>query len=106
MRRLGLGTDESNRRTQLALEALWTFAGQLFVNTPESQVLVEAGSVPERGGLKQEWEQIFIPYLQDSGLHIPEEQLISSPRSDHTEHLTDLLTEMQEVARLNPLALW
>jgi ring-1,2-phenylacetyl-CoA epoxidase subunit PaaC len=32
VRRLGLGTDESNRRTQLALEALWPFAGQLFVH--------------------------------------------------------------------------
>jgi ring-1,2-phenylacetyl-CoA epoxidase subunit PaaC len=106
VRRLGLGTDESNRRTQLALEALWPFSGQLFANTPESQVLVEAGLVPERGRLKLEWEQIVIPYLQDSGLDIPEETPISSPRSDHTEHLTVLLAEMQEVARLNPLAQW
>jgi ring-1,2-phenylacetyl-CoA epoxidase subunit PaaC len=106
VRRLGLGTDESNRRTQLALEALWPFAGQLFVHTPESQVLVNAGLVPERGILKQEWEQIVIPYLQDSGLNIPSETPISSPRSEHTEHLTFLLTEMQEIARLNPLAQW
>lgn len=106
MRRLGLGTDESNRRTQLALEALWPFAGQLFGNNQESQVLVDAGLVPERQRLKQDWEQIVIPYLQDSGLEIPVEPPVSSPRSDHTEHLAGLLTEMQEVARLNPLAQW
>ncbi len=106
MKRLGLGTDDSNRRTQLALEALWPFVGQLFASTHESQVLVNAALIPDRERLKQEWEEIVIPYLQDSGLRVPEERPISSSRSDHTEHLTDLLTEMQEIARLNPLAQW
>lgn len=106
MRRLGLGTDESNKRTQLALEALWPFAGQLFVDTPASQALSDTGLLPGRGGLKMEWEELVIPFLQESGLLIPSDRPLNSPRSNHTEHLTELLIEMQEVARLNPLVRW
>ncbi len=46
LKRLGLGTDESHRRTQQALDAVWPYAQQLFVPLPGDAVLMEAGIVP------------------------------------------------------------
>jgi ring-1,2-phenylacetyl-CoA epoxidase subunit PaaC len=106
MRRLGLGTVESNRRTQLALEALWPFTSQLFSYSPEIDVLLGAGQISSRERLKQEWEAIVLPYLHDAGLQIPEVEPIEALRNEHTEHLSDLLMEMQEIAREDPTAQW
>ncbi|NKQ34685.1 MAG: phenylacetate-CoA oxygenase subunit PaaC [Chloroflexi bacterium] len=107
MKRLGLGTAESNRRTQAALDYLWRYALQLFVPLPDEAVLVDAGIVPDTAVLLQEWRSKIIPFLQDTGLTIPDNDTPKlTDRSQHTEHLVDLLGEMQMVARLDPQAEW
>jgi ring-1,2-phenylacetyl-CoA epoxidase subunit PaaC len=46
VRRLGLGTDESHRRMQAALEGLWAYALQLCGPLPGDAEWAEAGLIP------------------------------------------------------------
>jgi len=106
IKRLGLGTEESNMRTQKALNELWSFAGQLFIDSPSIQMLADSGVAPRSEILRQEWEEIVVPFLQDSGFLIPSAEPVDAIRGDHTGNLTSLLAEMQEVARTDPSAKW
>ena len=107
VKRLGLGTEESNGRLQRALDELWPYAQQLFVPLPDEQLLVESGMVTEAIGLHQTWLQTTTEHLTQSGLTLPtESQPVSQNRTEHTPHLTSLLAEMQMVARLDPAAMW
>jgi ring-1,2-phenylacetyl-CoA epoxidase subunit PaaC len=108
LKRLGLGTEESHTRTQAALDMLWPYAQQLFVQLPGDAVLVAAGIIPDAGPLRREWEERVRPFLSECGLVITEEALPRRdiPRAEHTEHLMALLSEMQSVARLDPEAEW
>lgn len=104
--RLGLGTAESNRRMQAALDTLWPYAGQLFVESADADLLIDAGVFPDMAAVQAHWEQIVIPHLQASGLTLPDTTPIAVPRSTHTPHLDALLVDMQLVARSDPEATW
>jgi ring-1,2-phenylacetyl-CoA epoxidase subunit PaaC len=106
VKRLGLGTEESNRRMQEALAELWSFAQQLFLPLPNEMILVEAQVVPDLRMLHEEWLERIRPFLTAANLTIPENHTPPASRSDHTSHLTNLLTKMQKVARLSPEAIW
>ena len=101
MKRLGLGTEESHRRTQTALDELWAFALQLFVPLPDEALLVADGIVPSADEVQAAWEETVTPFLRHAGLIVPRTRHpIALSREQHTEHLAALLAEMQEVARL------
>ena len=105
--RLGLGTEESNRRMQNALNALWVYAQQLFVPLPDEAVLVEAKMFPDLAEVKDAWLEHVTPHLQASDLTLPTSHAPqATSRSEHTEHLTDLLADLQQVARLEPQGTW
>lgn len=105
--RLGLGTQESSRRMQNALDALWTYAQEMFVPLPGEGSLVEAGLVPSSGELNAEWSDSVLEVLGNSGLVVPPEpERILRSRDQHSEHLMDLLSEMQHVARAYPGVSW
>ena len=107
IRRLGLGTDESNRRTQDALDRLWPLANQLFMPTPNDDALIAARYLPPTSELGPEWEELVIPFLGDAGLNIPEGlDPVPTGRMQHTPHLAQLLSELQQVARLDAEAIW
>lgn len=105
--RLGLGTIESQNRMQTALETLLPYAHQLFQPLPDEAALVKARVVPLLSDVRQDWAGIVFPHLEVSGLRIP--QTLEAParsRHEHTPYLTDLLAEMQMVARADPQAEW
>lgn len=107
MKRLGLGTDESNRRMQNALNMLWPYVQQLFVLLPDEMALVSAEIVPDPVELHEAWQGIVHPFLVEIGLKRPFDTTPpTTQRRDHTPHLTTLLTEMQSVARMEPNAEW
>jgi ring-1,2-phenylacetyl-CoA epoxidase subunit PaaC len=107
VKRLGLGTEESNLRVHRALEALWPSAQQLFKSLPNEALLVDQGIVEDPATFHQRWQETVKPFLTDAGLGFPvEDALFVADRTDHTEHLTALLGEMQMVARLDPAAEW
>ncbi len=104
--RLGLGTVESNGRMQNALDELWPYTDQLFVPMPQETHLIEAGYFPNVAELKNNWEAIVKPHLEESDLIIPDVEPFTAPRNEHTAHLNDLLADMQQVARWDPQAEW
>ena len=108
LRRLGLGTEESHARTQAALDVLWPYARQLFVPLPGDEALVAAGIISDAALLQREWEARVRPFLAEYNLAVPDEAPARRdiPRTEHTEHLMALLSEMQTVARMDPEAAW
>ncbi|WP_027460177.1 1,2-phenylacetyl-CoA epoxidase subunit PaaC [Deinococcus murrayi] len=104
--RLALGTEESRRRTQAALDELWPYAAQLFQPLPGEEGLVAAHLVPDLGQLRGVWEGFVRSHLAGKcGLSVPEALPAAGPgRDTHTEHLAPLLAEMQSVARAVPNA--
>ena len=107
IRRLGWGTDESNQRMQGSLNYLWPYAYQLFLQTPKEELLVNAGYIPSSDQMKDEWERLVVPFLEQSNLQVPKDlKLVTCLRNEHTVHLHDLVADMQEVARINSQAQW
>jgi ring-1,2-phenylacetyl-CoA epoxidase subunit PaaC len=105
--RLGLGTDESQRRMQTALNALWPYTGQLFQPWPEkSPSQLWDQRLPEVRKLSAAWSGLVRPVLRQAGLTVPSDPPRVLNRAEHTGHLAVLLGEMQEVARLQPEASW
>ncbi len=105
--RLGLGTEESNRRMQDALNVLWPYQAQLFTPAAEDQALIEAGYFPNVNLLEAQWRNIVRPHLDAAELTIPDDSpLVEVDRSQHSEHLTALLADMQKVARWEPEGDW
>jgi ring-1,2-phenylacetyl-CoA epoxidase subunit PaaC len=107
VRRLGLGTEESNQRMQAALEALFPYAMQLFQPQDGQADLIGQGYIPSGQATLAGWEGQVRHHLEDSGLRMPEAAVSpATSRAEHTEHLADLLSEMQVVARSDQEAAW
>lgn len=106
VKRLGLGTEESHRRMQRALETLWPVSQQQFASLPHEELLVSEGIVPPPDDLRRQWLDLVQSHLSGSGLIVPELGSAPPPRTQHTVHLTSLLAEMQMVPRLFPESDW
>lgn len=106
VRRLGLGTQESNRRMQRALDALLPLARQLFDPLSGDALLISAGVIPDPVDVQEEWRRMLLPLLVEIGLRVPVAPEPALSREDHTRHLTELLADMQQVARADPHAEW
>ena len=101
VKRLGLGTEESHARLQTALDTLWPYALQLFVPLTTEPALVSEGLVPDSIALQGQWEALVLPVLHEAELTVlVARQPAALDRTQHTDHLPALLTEMQAVARL------
>jgi ring-1,2-phenylacetyl-CoA epoxidase subunit PaaC len=99
VRRLGLGTEESNQRMQKALVELYPYALQSFTTSDQG--------IPEGEILQQNWDAEIRPVLAESNLEPPEDE--NSPvqsRELHTSYLFELVEEMQVVARADIEAQW
>ena len=107
VRRLGLGTEQSNRKMQSALAQLYPHALQLFAESAGEPALAQAGLVPQPERLLASWGSQVSEDLIASELQIPEGNLsIPAGRGEHTPHLELLVAEMQQVARLEAGAAW
>jgi ring-1,2-phenylacetyl-CoA epoxidase subunit PaaC len=97
--RLALGTEESHRRAQEALDLLFPYARQLFRPLEGEEALVEAGFVPDLEALEGPYLEEVGSFLKGVGLKVPEGGYVPKSRREHTEYLWSLLAEMQSVAR-------
>jgi ring-1,2-phenylacetyl-CoA epoxidase subunit PaaC len=100
--RLGLGTEESHRRMQAALDALWPYAQQLFVPLEGDKLLVQEGVLPDLSALEASWQHAVTRVLAATSLSLPDRAPLTASRREHSEHLSPLLDELQAVARLEP----
>ncbi len=111
VRRLGLGTDESHRRMQTALNELMRYYEQLFSPSLADTLLFQANMVPFQTELMVHTLELIVPFLVEANLIPPRGSNFVGPndviyRHEHTEHLNDLLSNLQQVARLDPMAKW
>lgn len=106
--RLGDGTDESHRRAQDAVTALWPYSGELFMQRAEEAQLVAEGITADVSLLEATWKAQVANVLQRATLSAPEGAWMQrgGREGKHTEHLGHMLAEMQIVARSHPGAKW
>ncbi|MCD9143821.1 1,2-phenylacetyl-CoA epoxidase subunit PaaC [Streptomyces albireticuli] len=102
--RLGDGTEESHRRTQTALDALWRYTGELFEPVEGLEVDVTA--------LRDGWLTLITKTVRQATLELP-----TGPQAGawtagagrqglHTEPFGRMLAEMQHLHRSHPGASW
>ena len=106
--RLGDGTEESQRRMQTALDALWRFTHEMFVATPAEQEAAARGIVPDPASLAAGWSSRVDEVLKEATLKRPADVAYAwhGKRGQHSEHLSRLLAEMQFMQRTYPGAQW
>jgi ring-1,2-phenylacetyl-CoA epoxidase subunit PaaC len=92
--RLGDGTDESHRRTQDALDAVWPYTHELFEGDAST--------------LREQWVAHIDKVLAEATLIRPADGWAPSGgrRGVHTEALSRLLADMQVLHRAHPGATW
>ena len=106
--RLGDGTEESHRRVQDAVDALWPYTGELFMQPSDEADLAGARITTDVSLLEAPWRAQVDDVLRRATLRAPESVWMQRGGRDgrHTEHLGHLLAEMQIVARSHPGATW
>jgi ring-1,2-phenylacetyl-CoA epoxidase subunit PaaC len=106
--RLGDGTDESHRRMQAALDALWPYVGEMFMADEKDEAVAAAGIAPNPASLRAAWEKTVRDVLAEATLTIPESKFAhkGGKRGIHTEHLGYILADMQFLQRAYPGASW
>ncbi len=108
MIRFGDGTEESHQRAQTALDALWTFTGDLFVQDDVDAILMKAGIVPDMAPIKTAFDKTVETVLAEATLLRPADGYMATGgrQGKHSEHLGYMLAEMQYLQRAHPGATW
>ena len=106
--RLGDGTDDSHRRAQGALDALWPYTHELFETDPVEAAVARHGIGVESASLRQGWLGNVGAVIAEATLRLPADTAFRSTGKLglHSEHLDYLLTEMQSLHRQHPGATW
>ncbi|MGC5221572.1 1,2-phenylacetyl-CoA epoxidase subunit PaaC [Micromonospora sp. DT81.3] len=106
MRRLALGTEESRRRTIVALGDLWPYLGELFVDD-EAALALPGIAVPP-SSLRDDVEAELTGILSACELEAPRVPFSSGGGREGrpSSYLGFLLAEMQVLARQHPGATW
>jgi ring-1,2-phenylacetyl-CoA epoxidase subunit PaaC len=106
--RLGDGTEESHRRVQQSLDALWRFTQEFFAADEVDEAMAREGIAPTLAELAPRWSARVDEVLREATLKRPADVRYSwhGKRGDHTEHLGYLLAEMQFLHRTYPGATW
>ncbi|MFZ2032780.1 MAG: 1,2-phenylacetyl-CoA epoxidase subunit PaaC [Candidatus Dormiibacterota bacterium] len=106
--RLGDGTDESHRRMETALAALWPYTDELFESDAVAREANALGIGPDPASLRPEWEAYVRRVLGDATLGAPESTWTPSGGrlGLHTESFGYMLAEMQHLHRSFPGVTW
>jgi ring-1,2-phenylacetyl-CoA epoxidase subunit PaaC len=106
--RLGDGTEDSHRRTQDAVDALWRFTGELFAADDVDRAMAAAGVGIDPATLRPEWDATIDAVLAEATLSRPDDpyERHGGRGGFHTDHLGHLLPEMQWMHRTYPGLEW
>lgn len=109
--RLGAGTAESHGRMLAALNAVKPFLTELFIPADYEAETAKAGTGADVASLQMPWQQkvqeIFTQAALQQTLPLPAGPATAPGKNgQHTQHLTQLLAEMQYLQRTNPGAEW
>lgn len=106
--RLGDGTEESHARSEVALSAVWPYAGEMFRSEPDLDDLVAAGVAVDPARLHAPWLAYIEAVLSEATLAVPETSFApgGGRRGLHTEGFGYLLAELQHLHRSHAGARW
>ena len=107
--RLGDGTAESHRRAQAGVDAVWPLLADLFTATDVETRLTAAGVAVDPATTREEVRAVLDQVLTTATLQHPgwPADLPPSGRlGRHGPELTELLDELQGLARQHPEATW
>ncbi len=104
MMRLGIGTEESNSRLQVAINHLWKYIQEIFLfDDIDNEFLENTESI------KTEWFASVEKLLAEANISIPETKhydIRDYRKGFHSEHLGRILATMQYIPRSYPDAKW
>ena len=108
VRRLGDGTEVSKSKTQSALNELWVFTADLFVETSSDLAMVEAGVGVDLSRLKDAYYERINTVILESTLDVPNVVYFQKggKKGVHSEYMGYILTEMQYMQRTYPNMNW
>jgi ring-1,2-phenylacetyl-CoA epoxidase subunit PaaC len=107
--RLGDGTDESHRRAQDGVDAVWPLLAELFTPTEVELRLTAAGVAVDPATTREEVHAVLSQVLERATLRAPAWPADTPPRGRegrHSPELPALLAELQGLAREHPAATW
>jgi ring-1,2-phenylacetyl-CoA epoxidase subunit PaaC len=106
--RLGGGTEESARRLQAAVDALWPYMPEMFEADAIDAHAAQAGLGPAWADLRTEWMADVAPVLAEAGVVAPAVRAFRSTGKHgvHSEHMGYILAEMQHLHRAHPGGVW
>ncbi|MDQ1743660.1 MAG: ring,2-phenylacetyl-CoA epoxidase subunit PaaC [Pseudonocardiales bacterium] len=106
--RLGDGTELSHDRTQAALDAVWPYSHELFVDDELVRRMADSGVGPLPSVLRPAWLGAVQDVLTEATLVLPDDDWQPSGGRNglHTEGFGYLLAEMQHLHRSHPGAQW
>lgn len=104
--RLGIGTEESNRRMQEGLYYMWPYIDELFYDFEDATALPGVAVLPST--LRENFEKRLHTIIEEAQLKVPEvPQARGGDRSGQfSEARGHILTELQVLARAHPGATW
>ena len=107
--RLGDGTEESHRRAQAGLDAVWTLLAEVFSPTELEGRLTAAGIAVDPSSVRHEVHDVLAEVLGKATLAVPAWPADADPRGrlgEHGPELAELLGPLQSLAREHPAATW
>ena len=107
--RLGDGTEESHRRVQAGVDAVWPLLGDVLTATDVEQRLVAGGVAVDPADVREEVHSVLTQVLDQATLRVPDWPADVPPRGrvgEHGPELTALLDTLQGLARQHPAATW
>lgn len=106
--RLGDGTEESHQRMVNALNELWPYTDELFINADYETGLLAENISADVASLKQLWQQRTAGIFMEATLPVPANVFMKKggKQGIHTERLGYILAEMQFLQRAYPNSVW
>ncbi len=107
--RPGDGTEESHRRVQAGVDAVWPLLADVLTATDVEQRLVTGGVAVDPADVREEVHSVLTQVLDQATLRVPDWPADVPPRGrvgEHSPELTALLDTLQGLARQHPAATW
>ena len=106
--RLGDGTTMSHERVALSLQDLWPFTGEFFAGDDIDDCIRDVWAGPDLSQISDAWRSNLNALLKIATLELPEDASIVSGgrQGSHSEHMGNLIAEMQQLQRSCPGANW
>lgn len=106
--RMGDGTTESKQRIQAAINALWEYTPEMFMEDELDKASAASDYGVALSSIKEDWHNAVKEILDEATLQTPAEGWgqRGGKQGKHTEHLGYILAEMQFLQRTYPGAKW